>query len=83
VTLFCNDHLGNVVYLGSLLLPLRDSVVELLIGFAVKLLWFSELVVVNFAEDEHHNICILLDRARFAQVCELRALIFPLLDGSR
>ena len=41
------------------------------------------LLVVLLAEDEHHHVGVLLDRARLAQVGELRALVLAALDLPR
>src|SRR3954453_19862033 len=40
-------------------------------------------VVVLVAVDEHHQVGVLLDRARLAQVGEDRPLVMALLDGAR
>src|SRR4051812_14529665 len=40
------------------------------------------LVVVLVAVDEHHQVGVLLDRARLAQVAQHRALVGPLLDAA-
>ena len=44
---------------------------------------FSALDVVFLAVHEHDNVGILLDRARFTQVGELRALVLAVLDLAR
>jgi hypothetical protein len=41
------------------------------------------LAVVFLAEHEHHHVRVLFDRARFAQVGQLRALVVAVLDLAR
>ena len=75
VALLADDHLGDAVDLLHLVLPL-----EVLLGAGLRLL---VLEVVLLAIDEQHHVGVLLDRAGFAQVGELRALVVAVLDLAR
>jgi len=39
--------------------------------------------IVFLAEDEHHDVGILLDRTGFSQIRQHRPLVLALLDGAR
>src|SRR5581483_10799490 len=75
VALLADDRLGDAVDLLHLLLPLL-----VFHGAGARLL---VLQVVLLAEDEEHHVGVLLDRARLAQIGELRALVLAVLDLPR
>src|SRR5262245_22118271 len=66
VALLADDDLGDVVNVGTVLLPFGIAVVEALIAFVGAFLRLSALVVVLLAIDEHHHVGILLDRPGLA-----------------
>src|SRR6056297_4001318 len=67
VALLADDDLGLAVQLFHAFLPGGDFIEPVIRGF----LAFG---VIFLAEDEHHHIRVLFDRAGFAQVAKLRAL---------
>ena len=67
----------------AVLLPALDPLVELVDRLVLTLLRLGALVIVLLAVDEHDDVGVLLDRAGFAQVGELRPLVLALLDGAR
>ena len=73
MTLFADDNFGVAVNTLAFFLPL-----EMLFGPRLRLQAF---VIIIFPIDEHHDIRILLDRARFSQVRKLRPLVFALFDS--
>src|SRR5690242_5162205 len=60
MALLADDHLGETVNALHLLLPF-----VVLVGAGLRLL---ALEIVFRAIDEHHHVCILLDRPRFAKI---------------
>ena len=72
VALLADDHFGAAVHLLHLLLP-REVLGRAFLGLLV-------LEVVLLAIDEEHHVGVLLDRAGFAQVGELRMLVVALFD---
>ncbi|MNQ76957.1 hypothetical protein D3C85_918090 [compost metagenome] len=75
VTLLADDHLRLALQPVHVLLPL-----QVLLGALAR---FGAAQVVAFAIDEHDAVGVLLDRAGFTQVGQLRALVFALLDLTR
>src|SRR5260370_26195661 len=75
VALLADDDLGLAVYAGHLHLPFR-----MLVGAGPRLLVAQ---VVFFTEHEKNHVGVLLDRARLAQVRELRPFVFPVLSLPR
>src|SRR5262249_11176133 len=73
--LLADDDLGLAVYRVHFGLPL-----EVLFRAGARLL---VLEIIFLAEQEQHDVGVLLDRAGFAQVRELRALVIPVLDLAR
>jgi hypothetical protein len=71
MALLADDDLGNAVDLLHLLPPRLELDRP---GF-----WFLVLQVIFFAEHEEHHVRVLLDRSRFAEVGELRALVVAVL----
>ena len=65
--------------ISALPLTTSISVLPLLVLFGV-LAGLPALDIIFLAEHEQHHIGILLDRAGFAQIRKLRALVLPLLD---
>src|SRR6056297_3657844 len=68
VALLSDNHLGLAVKLFHPLLP-RGHFIELVLGR------FLALGIIFLPEDEHDNVRVLFDGARFAQVRKLRALV--------
>src|SRR6185295_2514891 len=79
VALLGDEDVGGISNLLAVLLPALHPFVELLDRFILTLLRFGALVIVLLAIDEHDDVGILLDRAGFAQVGELRPLVLALL----
>src|SRR6476659_3948580 len=75
MALFADDHFGLAVDQLHLGLPL-----EMLFGADARL---AIAQVILLAKHEHHDVGVLLDRARFAQVRELWALVVAVLDLAR
>ena len=75
MALLADDELGLAVNGGHLGLPF-----DVLVGARPRLLVAE---VVFLAEHEQHHIGVLLDRAGFAQVRKLRALVVAVLDLAR
>src|SRR5271166_4954173 len=75
MALLADDDLGLAVHRSHLQLPFR-----VLIGPGS---WLLVAEIVFLAEYEHHDIGVLLDGARFAQVRELRSFVVAVLDLSR
>ena len=75
VALFADDYFGQAMHFFAGSGP-----------FCVVIRAFARLgafEVIVFAEDEQNLVCVLLDGARFAQVRELRALVFARLHLTR
>src|SRR5262249_55988821 len=75
MALLADDHLGLARHSHHLRLPiaeLRCSLARLL-----------PLDIVFLTEHEHDNVGVLLDRARFTQIRELRPLVLALLHLTR
>ena len=75
MALFADDDLGQIVDLVQFLLPAQ------MLGGAGAGLGAAE--IVGLAIHEHDGVGVLLDRAGFAKVGKLRALIFALFDLTR
>ena len=75
MALLADDDLGLAVHAGHVHLPFR-----ILVGAGSRLLVAQ---VVFFTEHEKNHVGVLLDRARFAQVRELRPFVVPVLDLAR
>ncbi len=75
VTLLADDHLGLVLQAVHVFLPL-----QVFFGALARL---GAAQVVAFAVHEHDAVGVLLDRARFPQVGQLRPLVLALLDLTR
>src|SRR5260370_29317737 len=58
------------------------AVVEIVDSYPGPPPWLAAAQIVFLAEDEHDHVGVLLDRAGFAQVGELRALVVAVLDGT-
>ena len=82
VALLGHDHLGLAVGLLAALLPGVVALVEALVALLGAPRRLRAREVVLLAIDEHDDVGVLLDRARFAQVGELRPLVLALLDGA-
>src|SRR6516165_1207877 len=76
------NDLAYAVNFAKLLLPVLITFVEFLIRFVGTADRLTRLIVF-LAEDEHDDVGVLLDRARFAQVSEHGPLILTLLDRAR
>src|SRR6478735_8231652 len=75
VPLLGDDEVGLVVDLLHPLLPLVQRFLELVLGLVADLLRGALGLVVFVAIDEHHHVGVLLDRAGFAQIRQLRTLV--------
>src|SRR6516162_2897550 len=75
VALLADDDLGLAVHAGHFHLPLR-----ILVGARPRLLVAQ---VIFLAEHKEHDVGVLLDRARLAQVGELRPFVIAVLDLAR
>src|SRR3954470_181561 len=75
VSLLADDEFGLAVNLLHLGQPF-----EMLFRARAR---FLVLQVVLLAEDKQHDVCVLLDRSRLAQVGKLRALVVAALDLPR
>src|SRR5580700_10251795 len=75
VPLLADDDLGAAVDLFHLGLP-----IEIFLAAGARLLVAQ---VIFLAEHEQHDVGILLDRSRLAQIGELRALVVAVLDLAR
>ena len=82
VALLGDMHLGDIVDALAALEPAGVALGEFLVALVLALLGLAALVIILLAEDEHHHIGILLDRAGLAQIGELGALVLALLDGA-
>ncbi len=61
-----------------------DAICSFALGMArIAFVGLETFEVVGLAIDEHHDVGVLLDRARFPKVGELRALVFALFDRTR
>ena len=76
MALLADDDFGLAVHLVPLGLPFG----EFLAAARPRL---AHQVVIFLAEDEQHHVGVLLDRARFTQVRELRALVVAAFDLAR
>ena len=76
MSLLAQDHLGLAVAGFHDLLP-GGHLVQLVVGGLFAFL------VVFLAEHEHHDVGVLFDRAGFAQVRQLRALVLAAFDLAR
>ncbi len=74
VTLFSDDDFGHVMRLFHISLPGHM--------FRRAFRRHPALDVVFLTEYEHDDVRVLFDRARFAQVRQLRPLVGALLDGA-
>src|SRR5215469_9355998 len=83
VTLLRYNHLSKAIHLITLRLPFFNLSIVLLILIIWSPHRHTSQEIVFLAEDEHDDIRVLLDRARFAQVGEQWALVLALLDGTR
>src|SRR5882724_13264907 len=75
VALLGDEDVGGVANLLAVFLPALDAFVELFDRLVLALLRFGALVIVLLAIDEHDDVGVLLDRAGFSQVGELRPLV--------
>ena len=73
MSLFADNHLGRVPRGLATGLPLGPF-------FRLFRRRLGPFEVIFFAVDEHDDVGVLLDRARFAEVGELWALVLALLD---
>ena len=74
------DHVGQPPARLVALAPAFIALLVALVTLALALLGLRALLVVLVAVDEHHHVGVLLDRARFTQIGELRPLVLALLD---
>src|SRR4051812_46010496 len=77
-----NDFRGPEGRLAALL-PAVVAVVELVVVLLRAADRLAARQVIFLAEDEHHDVGVLLDRAGFAQIGQHRPLVLALLDGAR
>src|SRR6202790_539941 len=75
VALLADDHFGLAVHQRHVQLPFLIFR-RARAGFLVR-------QIIFLAEHEHHHVGVLLDRAGFTQVGQLRALVFAALDLAR
>src|ERR1700676_5333561 len=75
VALLANDHFGLAVHQRHVKLPFLIFR-RARAGFLVR-------QIIFLAEHEHHHVGVLLDRAGFTQVRQLRALVVAALDLTR
>src|SRR5262245_9941490 len=75
MALLADDDLGLAVHIGHFHLPSR-----VVVGAWPR---FLVAQIIFLAENEHHHVGVLLDRARFAQIRELRPFIITVLDLPR
>src|ERR1043166_1286726 len=83
VALLGDVDFGHVMHGVAAFQAVRVAGGEFLRRLVVALLGLVALVVVLLAEDEHHHIGVLLDRARFTQIGQLRALVVALFHRAR
>src|SRR6516162_15305 len=73
------NDLAYAVNFPKLLLPVLITLGEFLIGLIGAADRLTRLIVF-LAKDEHDDVRVLLDRARFAEIGEHRPLVVTLLD---
>ncbi|MDF2782518.1 MAG: hypothetical protein K0S96_2323 [Geminicoccaceae bacterium] len=83
VALLGDVEIGDAAAVLVALPPLAVLLVVLLVALTGARLGLGALQVVLVAVDEHHHVGVLLDRAGFAQIRELRPLVLALLDRAR
>src|SRR5712671_3260652 len=83
VALLGDEHFTGAAHFGQPLVPMFVALVELVVALLGPPHWLAAAQIVFLAEDEHDHVGVLLDRAGFAQVGELRALVVAVLDGTR
>src|SRR5690349_13193234 len=83
MALLGDENFRGAMYLLEPGLPILIAQIVALVALfrAARRLAAGEIILL--AEDEHHDVGVLLDRARFAQVREHRPLVVALLDGAR
>src|SRR5882762_2534283 len=77
VTLLGHHDVGEAVDLLAALLPAVVAVAELLDALLGPLRRLRAGEIVFLAEDEHHDVGVLLDGAGLSEVRELRPLVLP------
>src|SRR5215207_4453001 len=75
MALLGHDHLGLAVGLLAALAPALVALVEALVALLGAAARLGAGEVVLLAIDEHDDVGVLLDRARFAQIRKLGALV--------
>src|SRR5713226_3302533 len=83
VTLLGDDDFGEPGDALDILGPAVAAVVELVVGLVRPAHRLGAADIIFLAEDEHDDVGILLDRARFAQVGKHRPLVLAVLDRAR
>src|SRR5579864_808873 len=83
VALLRDNYLREPLSRGASLLPLLMLVVEFLIVFTCLRGGFRAPKIVFLTKDKHDDVGILLDRAGFAQIGQLRAFVLALLNRAR
>src|SRR5690349_16809515 len=83
VALLGDEHFRRAMHLLEPRLPILIPQIVALIALFWAARRLAAREIIFLAEDEHHHVGVLLDRARFTQVGEHRPLVVALLDGAR
>ena len=83
VALLGDDDISEAIGRLTALFPALVAVVEFFRGLLRAMRRLGPRQVILLAENEHDDVGVLLDRAGFTQIRQLRPLVLALLDGAR